>query len=305
MRAGTRLAALEMIQSGTTTYADMYYFEEEIAQATKEAGLRGVLGQTIIQFPVADAKTPAEGMARAEAFIKQFANDDLIVPAIAPHSMYTLDAATLKEMRARRDARARAGDDSSGRDARRGQESRTSKYKATPTQFLESIGFWGPRTLAAHGVRLTPADMTILARRHVGVSHNPESNMKLASGTSPVLGAAARRRRRRPWHRRGGQQQRSRHVRGDAAGGVSAQAARPTIRARCRRGRRSGWRRSTARARSAWTGDRSLETGKRADLHRRFDDVARGRRRCTIPCRTSSTSRAATTCRRSSSMGGS
>ena len=64
MRAGTRLAALEMIQSGTTTFADMYYFEEEIARETKAAGLRGVLGQTIIQFPVADAKTPAEG-ARA------------------------------------------------------------------------------------------------------------------------------------------------------------------------------------------------------------------------------------------------
>ncbi len=69
VRAGTRLAALEMIQSGTTTFADMYYFEEEIAKETKAAGLRGVLGQTIIQFPVADAKTPADGLARAEAFI--------------------------------------------------------------------------------------------------------------------------------------------------------------------------------------------------------------------------------------------
>src|SRR5688500_4351019 len=85
VRAGTRLAALEMIQSGTTTYADMYYFEEEIARATKEAGLRGVLGQTIIQFPVPDAKTPAEALARAERFIKEFANDELIVPAVAPH----------------------------------------------------------------------------------------------------------------------------------------------------------------------------------------------------------------------------
>ena len=74
VRAGTRLAALEMIQSGTTAYADMYYFEEEIARATKAAGMRGVLGQTIIQFPVADAKTPQEGLARNEAFIKEFAN---------------------------------------------------------------------------------------------------------------------------------------------------------------------------------------------------------------------------------------
>ncbi|HYU79798.1 MAG TPA: amidohydrolase family protein, partial [Vicinamibacterales bacterium] len=100
VRAGTRLAALEMIQSGTTTYTDMYYFEEEIAAVTKAAGLRGVLGQTIIQFPVADAKTPADELARTEAFLKQFAGDELIVPAIAPHSMYTLDAATLKSVRA-------------------------------------------------------------------------------------------------------------------------------------------------------------------------------------------------------------
>ena len=68
VRAGTRLAVLEMIQSGTTAYADMYYFEEEIAKATKEAGVRGVLGQTIIEFPVPDAKTPTEGIARATEF---------------------------------------------------------------------------------------------------------------------------------------------------------------------------------------------------------------------------------------------
>ena len=70
----------------------MYYFEEEIARVTKAAGLRGVLGQTIIQFPVADAKTPDEGLARTERFIREFANDDLIVPAVAPHAIYTLDA---------------------------------------------------------------------------------------------------------------------------------------------------------------------------------------------------------------------
>src|SRR5688572_17798031 len=100
VRAGTRLAALEMIQSGTTTYADMYYFEEEIARATKAAGMRGVLGQTIIKFPVADAKTPQDGLARAETFIREFASDDLIVPAVAPHAPYTLDAKDLLASRA-------------------------------------------------------------------------------------------------------------------------------------------------------------------------------------------------------------
>src|SRR5918993_2902595 len=99
VRAGTRLAALEMIRSGTTTYVDMYYFEEEIARVTRAAGLRAVLGQTIIRFPVPDAKTPEEGLARAERFIREFAADDLIVPAVAPHAMYTLEAGTLKQVR--------------------------------------------------------------------------------------------------------------------------------------------------------------------------------------------------------------
>jgi 5-methylthioadenosine/S-adenosylhomocysteine deaminase len=186
VRAGTRLAALEMIQSGTTMYADMYYYEEEIARATKEAGIRGVLGQTIIQFPAPDAKTPADGIARATAFIRQWAADDLIVPAIAPHSMYTLDTATLKEIRAVADREkapviihlAETSDE-----IRIARE----RYKASPVAYLDSIAFWGPRTLAAHGVHLTPDDIGILAERRVGVSHNPESNMKLASGVAPVL----------------------------------------------------------------------------------------------------------------------
>jgi 5-methylthioadenosine/S-adenosylhomocysteine deaminase len=185
VRAGTRLATLEMIESGTTTYADMYYFEEEIAKVTKEAGLRGVLGQTIIQFPVADAKTPAEGLARTETFIKQFAGDDLIVPAVAPHSMYTVDSATLKASRALADREHVPVLIHLAETADEVKTSRTA-HKATPAGYLEALGFWGPRTIAAHGVWLTPGDMSILARHHVAVSHNPESNMKLASGAAKV-----------------------------------------------------------------------------------------------------------------------
>ena len=185
VRVGTRLAALEMIESGTTTYADMYYFEEEIGRATKAAGLRGVLGETIIQFPVPDAKTPAESLARTERFAREFANDDLITPAVAPHAMYTLDADTLKASRALAD---RLGLPVLIHLAETADEVKTAqeKYKTTPTAFLESLGFFGPRTIAAHGVHVTPDDIAVLAKRHVGVSHNPESNMKLASGTAPV-----------------------------------------------------------------------------------------------------------------------
>ena len=186
VRAGTRLAALEMIQSGTTVYADMYYFEEEIARTTKAAGMRGVLGQTIIQFPVPDAKTPAEGLARTEAFLKEFAKDDLIVPAIAPHSPYTLDAKTLQASRA---LAARYGAPVIIHVAETETElgsSRTAHAGLSPVGYLDSIKFFGPRTLINHGVWVNAADMKILRSHQVAVSHNPESNMKLASGIAPV-----------------------------------------------------------------------------------------------------------------------
>ena len=185
VRIGTRLAALEMIESGTTAYADMYYFEEDIAKATREAGLRAVLGETIIQFPVADAKTPIEGLARAEAFINAFKGDSLIVPAVAPHSMYTNDKATLLacvELARRHDVPVIIHLAETADEVRIARE----KYQATPVGYLESIGFWGPRTLAAHGVWVTDEDIQVLKKHGVGVSHNPESNMKLASGTAPV-----------------------------------------------------------------------------------------------------------------------
>ena len=195
VRVGTRLAVLEMIQSGTTAYADMYYFEEEIAKATRDAGLRAVLGQTIIQFPVPDAKTPADGLTRGTAFVKQFAGDDLITPALAPHAMYTLDTAMLKAIRA---AAERDNAPLIIHLAETRDEVAISKkqHKASPVQYLESIGFWGAtrgstahantRVLAAHAVHVSPSDIRILSRRGIGVSHNPESNMKLASGTAPV-----------------------------------------------------------------------------------------------------------------------
>src|SRR5215831_12823847 len=153
VRVGTRLAALEMIESGTTTYTDMYYFEDEIARATKAAGLRGVLGETIIQFPVADAKTPADSLALTERFAKEFAGDDLITPAVAPHAMYTNDPETLRACRALAD---RLGIPVVIHLAETTDEVKTAqdKYHLTPTAFLESINFWGPWTIAAHGVHL-------------------------------------------------------------------------------------------------------------------------------------------------------
>ena len=185
VRAGTELAALEMIRSGTTTYVDMYYFEEEIARATRAAGLRGVLGQTVIGFPSPDAKTPADALSRTERFLQEFADDPLITPAVAPHSMYLVDKAVLLACRALAVKHQKpllihlAETEDEIRTARE-------RFQASPTAFLQQIGFWAPRTLAAHGVWVTDEDIALLAQAHVGVSHNPESNMKLASGTAPV-----------------------------------------------------------------------------------------------------------------------
>jgi 5-methylthioadenosine/S-adenosylhomocysteine deaminase len=185
VRAGTELAALEMIRSGTTTYVDMYYFEEEIARATRAAGLRGVLGETVIGFPSPDAKTPADALSRTERFLQEFADDPLITPAVAPHSMYLVDKEVLLACRALAVKHQKpllihlAETEDEIKTARE-------RFQASPTAFLQQIGFWAPRTLAAHGVWVADEDIALLAKAHVGVSHNPESNMKLASGTAPV-----------------------------------------------------------------------------------------------------------------------
>ncbi|HUR20653.1 MAG TPA: amidohydrolase [Vicinamibacterales bacterium] len=185
VRVGTRLAALEMIESGTTTYADMYYFEEVIAEATKGAGLRAVLGQTIIKFPVADAATPEEALNRTGVFLREWANDELIVPAVAPHAPYTLTPDTLKSARALANAY-RAPMLIHLAETRDEVDTLAKEHQASPAMFLDSLGLWNGRSLAAHAVWVDEADMTMLAARGVGLSHNPESNMKLASGTAPI-----------------------------------------------------------------------------------------------------------------------
>jgi 5-methylthioadenosine/S-adenosylhomocysteine deaminase len=185
VRAGTRLAVLEMIESGTTTFVDMYYFEEEVANETRDAGLRGILGQTIIQFPVPDAKTPADGLARADAFITAFMNDSLITPAVAPHAMYTLDGPTL---RAARELSRRHSVPTLIHMAETSAETKVAheRHAESPVAYLDGLGFLGPGVLAAHAIWVSEADINVLKARGVGVSHNPESNMKLASGVAPV-----------------------------------------------------------------------------------------------------------------------
>lgn len=186
VRWGTRLACAEMLLSGTTTYTDMYYFEEVIAEATKECGMRGVLGQTVIGFPVPDARTPAEALKRAEAFLKRFRNDELIVPAIAPHAIYTNSDETLKACRTLAN-KFNAPFLIHLSETKRENEELYAKRKTTPAKLLESLGALTGRTVAAHGVWVDDEDLRILKRRGVGVAHCPSSNTKLASGIAPVM----------------------------------------------------------------------------------------------------------------------
>ena len=186
VRWGTRLALWEMIRSGTTTYTDMYYFEEVIAEETRQAGMRGVLGQSIIRFPVPDAKTPLEGLARTEKFMQQFRNDPLIVAAVAPHAPYTNDDATLQA------CRALANKYSAPllihlSETQRENEDSLKEFKMTPAARLDKLGIFNGPTVAAHAVWLTDEDLRILAAKRVGVAHYPSSNTKLASGIAPVL----------------------------------------------------------------------------------------------------------------------
>lgn len=186
VRVGTRLGLAEMIRGGTTTYCDMYYFEDAIAEETKKAGVRGVLGETVIDFPAPDNKTFKAGLAYTEKFIKRWKEDPLIIPAVAPHAPYTVSADHLIAAR-----------DLSNRlevplvihlaEANTETEFIQRNHKGLrPIEFVESIGFLTNRTIAAHVIQANTSELAILKRRGVGIAHNPQSNMKLAAGVAPV-----------------------------------------------------------------------------------------------------------------------
>jgi 5-methylthioadenosine/S-adenosylhomocysteine deaminase len=186
VRWGTRLACLEMLLSGTTTFTDMYYFEDVVAEVAKEAGMRGVLGETIIGFPVADAKTPADALAFAEKYLQRFRNDPLIVAAIAPHALYTNSDETLKATRALAN-KYNAPVVIHVSETKKENDDNQARRHQSPTQTLNALGLFNGRTVAAHCVWVDSTDMGILKAKNVGVAHCPSSNMKLASGAAPVV----------------------------------------------------------------------------------------------------------------------
>ena len=185
VRVGTRLGLAEMIRGGTTTYCDMYYFEDAIADETAKAGVRGVLGETLIDFPVADNKTNAEGMAYVEKYVARWKGHELIIPAVAPHAPYTVSEQHLKAIRAFSD-RTGAPIVTHISETKKELDDSVKEKGASPVAYLDRIGFLNERVIAAHMVWPQGTDTTILKRRGVGVIHNPQSNMKLASGVAPL-----------------------------------------------------------------------------------------------------------------------
>src|SRR5213080_4035266 len=185
VRVGTRLGLAEMLRGGTTTYCDMYYFEDAIADETSKAGMRGVLGETVIDFPVADNKTNAEAMSYVEGFVKKWQGHALIVPAIAPHAPYTVSEEHLKAVRAFSD-RTGALIVTHISETKREVDDSIKAKGAAPIDYLNRIGFLNNRVVAAHVVWPTEEELGLLKKLGVGIVHNPQSNMKLASGVAPV-----------------------------------------------------------------------------------------------------------------------
>jgi 5-methylthioadenosine/S-adenosylhomocysteine deaminase len=185
VRVGTRLGLAEMIRSGTTTYCDMYYFEDVIADETFKAGMRGVLGETVIDFPVADNKTNEQAMAYVEKFVSHWKGNALIIPAIAPHAPYTVSEDHLKAVRAFSD-RTGAPIVTHISETRREVDDSIKAKGASPVEYLNRIGFLNNRVIAAHMVWPTAEELSLLKKLGVGIVHNPQSNMKLASGVAPV-----------------------------------------------------------------------------------------------------------------------
>lgn len=177
---------VEMIEGGVTTFVNSYYFEEEFAAVVKQAGMRAVLGQTVINFPAPDAAEPYGGLALAKKFATAWRGDPLITPAISPHAPYTVDVAHLKLV-----AKLSADLDVPVliHLAEMTEEMTLLRkdHNMTPVEFLDSVGLLNRRLVAAHCIFVTDSDIALLKSRDAGIAHNMVANIKSAKGVAPAL----------------------------------------------------------------------------------------------------------------------
>ena len=185
-RLGSLIACAEFIRSGVTSFADMYYFEDDVAKATVEAGLRGVCGQSVMKFPTPDAKSYEDSLALARDFIQRWKGHPLIVPSVAPHAPYTCTPEILKataELAVEFDVPLHIHLSETAFEV----ENMRSENNMPVIPYVKKQGLFEAKVLAAHCVHIDDGEIRTLQHYNAGVAHNPSSNLKLASGFAPVV----------------------------------------------------------------------------------------------------------------------
>jgi len=182
---GSMLACAEMIKSGTTTFSDMYLFEEETARAARQAGMRCIIGEVLFDFPSPACKTPGECLVRTENLIRKWADDPLVKTMVEPHSLYSCSPELLQSAKELAD-RYQIPFATHFLENRNEAIQLEKKFGMRAARFLQKTGFLDERFIAFHGVVMDDEDIAIFADYGCKVVHNPESNMKLASGVAPI-----------------------------------------------------------------------------------------------------------------------
>jgi len=185
VKLGTELACAEMIRGGITSFADMYYFEEDVAEATAKAGMRAVLGESVLKFPSPDAASFEEGLKRTEEFIMQWKGHELITPAIAPHAPYTCTDEILQlssQLAVQYDIPLHIHLAETAQEV----ENMRNEFNMPVIPYVKKQNLFDAKVIGAHCVHVDEGEIHTLKHHGVGVAHNPSSNMKLASGVAPV-----------------------------------------------------------------------------------------------------------------------
>jgi 5-methylthioadenosine/S-adenosylhomocysteine deaminase len=182
---GTLLSCLEMVRSGTTTFCDGYFFEAEAARAAKDIGMRGVMAEGVLDVPTPDVKNPLDNIRNAQRFIEQWEGDELITPTLFCHSIYTCSSSTLKKAKAITDYHNLPFLIHVSETKQEVQGS-LEQFGKRPIFYLEDLGLLDEKLIASHMTWVDNDEIALLKRKKVKVVHNPESNMKLASGVAPV-----------------------------------------------------------------------------------------------------------------------
>lgn len=186
VRVGANLANIEMIKGGVTTYVDMYYFEDEVAKTVDKIGLRAVLGESVIQFPVTDAKNADEGINYAVNFINQYKDHPRITPAFAPHAPYTNTTEHLQRVaKLSQELNVPVMIHLAETDREQEEIAKRTGGKS-PVQYMADIGALNNKVIAAHAIMVDEKDIALLKQYDVGVAHNISANTKSAKGVAPV-----------------------------------------------------------------------------------------------------------------------